>query len=742
MTILGGSNISPGLVGRYHGRHEISRPIRGADGFGKEGSDRGVCRRQGGERDMTDVARRPSLSDPSLYINRELSWLGFNNRVLEQARDERHPLLERVRFVAISETNLDEFFMIRVAGLQQQVASELPNPVPDGMTPEEQLSRIHDHTQSFFAEQRSILGEELFPALEEAGIRVVPHKKLKAAEKRSLRERFAREVLPILTPLAIDPAHPFPHISNLSLNLLVVIEDEGRSEMARVKVPNTIDRFIRLPEESPDGQGRPEVRLVKIEEIIAANLDELFPGKEVVASYVFQVTRNADFVIEEDEASDLLQAIEDEIEGRWFGQSVRLVVTETMPEELREWLTRNLKIVPGAVYAVPEPIGLADIEELTHLDRPDLLYPPLTPRVPPEIRYARSITSAVRQGDILLYHPFDSFAPIIEFVRAAANDPEVLAIKQTLYRVGSNSPIIEALSEARDEQTQVAVLVELKARFDEEPNITWARQLEARGVHVAYGIVGLKTHAKICLVVRREGSGLRRYVHMGTGNYNPSTARIYTDFSYFTDDPTIAEDVSDLFNYLTGYSEQEEYHELLVAPLGMREGILRLIEEQTGKARNEEPARITCKMNSLTDPRIIEALYEASQAGVKIDLVVRGICCLRPGLEGISENIRVVSLVGRFLEHARAFAFGEGEGERIYLGSADLMQRNLDRRVEQLFPLRELRHRDKLRRLLELQLADTANAWELRSDGSFERLQPKEDEEPLDSQALLVEEGF
>jgi polyphosphate kinase len=692
---------------------------------------------------MTDVAeRRPSLSDPSLYINRELSWLAFNDRVLAQARDERHPLLERVRFIAISETNLDEFFMIRVAGLQQQVASELPNPVPDGMTPEEQLARIHDHTESFFAEQRRILGVEIFPALEEAGIRVVPHKKLKAAEKRSLRERFAREVLPILTPLAIDPAHPFPHISNLSLNLLVVIEDEGRKVMARVKVPNTIDRFIRLPEESPDGRGRPEVRLVKVEEVIAANLDELFPGKEVAASYVFQVTRNADFVIEEDEAADLLQAIEDEVEGRWFGQSVRLVVTETMPEELREWLARNLKIVPGSVYAVPEPVGLADLDELTHLDRSDLLYPPLTPRVPQEIRSARSITSAVRQGDILLYHPFDSFAPVIEFVRAAANDPEVLAIKQTLYRVGSNSPIIEALSEARDEQTQVAVLVELKARFDEEPNITWARQLEARGVHVAYGIVGLKTHAKICLVVRREGSGLRRYVHMGTGNYNPSTARIYTDFSYFTDDPTIAEDVSDLFNYLTGYSEQEEYHELLVAPLSMREGILRLIEGQTERAQKGEPARITCKMNSLTDPRIIESLYEASQAGVKIDLVIRGICCLRPGLEGVSENIRVVSLVGRFLEHARVLAFGEGEGERIYLGSADLMQRNLDRRVEQLFPLREQRHRDKVRRLLEIQLADTANAWELKPDGSFERLRHKEGEEPLDSQALLVEEGF
>ncbi|MDP8947610.1 MAG: polyphosphate kinase 1 [Actinomycetota bacterium] len=691
---------------------------------------------------MTDVARRPSLSDPSLYINRELSWLAFNDRVLAQARDERHPLLERVRFVSISETNLDEFFMIRVSGLQQQVASELPNPVPDGMTPEEQLTRVHDHTEGFFAEQRRVLKGEIFPALEEEGIRVVSHEDLQRVEKRDLRERFAREVLPILTPLAIDPAHPFPHISNLSLNLLVVIEDDGHKVMARVKVPTTIDRFVRLPEESLDGKDRPGVRLVRIEEVIAANLDELFPGKGVAASYVFQVTRNADFVIEEDEAADLLQAIEDEIESRWFGQSVRLVVTEAMPVDLREWLALNLGIDEGSVYAVPEPVGLADLEELTHLDRADLLYPPLTPRVPSEIRSARSITSAIRQGDILLYHPYDSFAPVVEFVRAAASDPNVLAIKQTLYRVGSNSPIVEALSEARDEQTQVAVLVELKARFDEEPNITWARRLESRGVHVAYGIVGLKTHAKVCLVVRREGSGLRRYVNMGTGNYNPSTARIYTDFSYFTDDPSLAEDASDLFNYLTGYSEQEEYHELLVAPLGLREGIVHLIEEQTEKARGGEPARITCKMNSLTDPRIIESLYEASQAGVRIDLIIRGICCLRPGLKGISENIRVVSLVGRFLEHARAFAFGEGEEEEIYLGSADLMQRNLDRRVEQLFPLREARHHEKVRRLLELQLADTVNAWELEPDGSFERLHPGEGEEPVDSQAILLEEGF
>ncbi|MEJ7820613.1 MAG: polyphosphate kinase 1, partial [Rubrobacteraceae bacterium] len=486
---------------------------------------------------MTDVAdknvadtKKPNLSDPSLYINRELSWLGFNDRVLAQARSERHPLLERVRFISITETNLDEFFMIRVAGLQQQVASELPNPIPDGMTPEEQLSRIKKIAEDFFTERRRIIDEDLMPALRSEGISIVPHGKIRAAGRRTLRETFGRDILPILTPLAIDPAHPFPHISNLSLNLLVVIEDNGRKVMARIKVPNTIPRFMRVPptekpQETPQPGRHEEIKLVRVEEVIAANLDELFPGKEISASYVFQVTRNADFVIEEDEASDLLQAIEDEIEGRWFGQSVRLVATDAMPEDLRNWLARKLKLTEKAVYAVPEPLGLADFEELTHLDRSDLLYPPVTPRVPQEIRNARSITQAVRQGDILLYHPYDSFAPVIDFVRAAANDPAVLAIKQTLYRVGSNSPIVEALSEARDEQTQVAALVELKARFDEEPNITWARQLEARGVHVVYGIVGLKTHAKICLVVRREGAGLRRYIHLGTGNYNPGTAR-------------------------------------------------------------------------------------------------------------------------------------------------------------------------------------------------------------------------
>jgi len=699
---------------------------------------------------VTDVVeqQRVDLSDPALYINRELSWLGFNERVLAQARDERHPLLERVRFVSISETNLDEFFMIRVSGLQQQVAAELPNPVPDGMTPEEQLNRIGEHTRDFLAEQREILSGQLLPALAERGIKIVAHKQLYKKEQRELRARFVRDVLPILTPLAIDPAHPFPHISNLSLNLLVVIGDNGRKVMARVKVPNTIPRFMRIPppEKSPDdAQGtREEIKLVRIEEVIAANLDELFPGKNIEASYVFQVTRNADLVIEEDEASDLLQTIEDELEGRWFGQTVRLVVTDAMPKKLREWLEENLGVGEGAVYTTPEPIGLADFDELTHLDRPELLYPPFTPRVPEEIRGARSITSAIRNGDILLYHPFDSFTPVVDFVRASAQDPGVLAIKQTLYRVGSNSPIVEALSDARDEETQVAVLVELKARFDEEPNIVWARRLEARGVHVAYGIVGLKTHAKICMVVRREGAEgtLRRYVHLGTGNYNPSTARIYTDFSYFTDDPKIGEDCTDLFNYLTGYSEQEEYNELLVAPTTIRRGILERIQGQISRAGEGKPARITFKMNSLTDPKIMEHLYRASQAGVKVEMVIRGICCLRPGLEGISENIRVVSLVGRFLEHARVYAFGEDDDEEMYLGSADLMQRNLDRRVEQLYPLRGARHRARVRRLLDLQLSDTANAWELKPDGTYERVRPGEGEDPFDSQSHLLEHPF
>lgn len=686
-----------------------------------------------------DTVSKPNLSDPGLYINRELSWLAFNDRVLAQTRDERHPLLERVRFLSISETNLDEFFMIRVAGLRQQVAAERPNPIPDGMTPEGQLARIRTHTIGFFNEQSRILQEELLPALEREGILLFSYKELSPEDQNDLRRRFERKILPILTPLAIDPAHPFPHISNLSLNLLVVIEERGRRVMARVKVPTTLPRFLRVTPPGEDGMGLHErIGLVAIEEVIAANLRELFPGKDVTGSYVFQVTRDADLVIQEDEAADLLRAIEDELDQRHFGKSVRMTVSSKMPAGLQTWLAANLGLDQDSIYESSSLIGLADLEELVHLDRPDLLYPPITPRVHPQIRSKTSIFDAVQSGDILLYHPYDSFIPVVDFVRTAATDPGVLAIKQTLYRVGANSPVVEALQGARDEHTQVAVVVELKARFDEEPNIGWARLLEARGVHVAYGLVGLKTHAKICLIVRREESGLRRYVHLGTGNYNPGTARVYTDFSYFTDNPDLGEDGSDLFNYLTGYSEQDEYRKLLVAPLTLRDGITRLINRERKRAERGEAARITFKMNSLTDPDIIQALYRASQAGVRIDMVIRGICSLRPGIQGVSENIRVVSLVGRFLEHARVYAFGEVEDEVMYLGSADLMQRNLDRRVETLFPLREEHHRDRVRRILELQLADTANVWELKSGGDYERCRPAEGEEPLDSQDILL----
>ncbi|MDP9381310.1 MAG: polyphosphate kinase 1 [Chloroflexota bacterium] len=684
------------------------------------------------------------LTDPKLYINRQLSWLDFNERVLAQARESRHPLLERIRFISISETNLDEFFMIRVAGLQKQIATERPNQVPDGMTPEEQLSEIRWRVERFFGEQRRILREELLPELEAAGIHLVQYGDLDHEEREDLCSQLGAEILPILTPLAIDTAHPFPHISNLSLNLLVVIRDDGREVLARVKVPNNLPRFLpvnggadALP---APGQHHP-VRLVRIEEVIAANLDELFPGHEVEQSYVFQVTRDADLDIQEDEAADLLQAIEDELDQRRFGESVRLVVTADMPERMRTWLAGHLGVGRGSIYAVPEPIGLAQLNELTHLDRPDLLYPPLTPRLPQESATDKAgILSQIAQGDMLLYHPYDSFVPVVDFVRTAL-DPEVLAVKQTLYRVGSNSPVVEALLDARDEDTQVAVLVELKARFDEEPNIVWARQLEAKGVHVSYGVVGLKTHAKLCMVVRREEAGLHRYAHLGTGNYNPSSARVYTDFSYFTDDPAIMEDVSDLFNYLTGYSRQEEYGKLLVAPVTLRKQLLKLIQEQRDLAVSGLPARITFKLNHLTDQRIITALYGASQAGVPVDLIVRTTCCLLPGVPGVSENIRVVTLVGRFLEHARVYSFGEGDGNRVYLGSADLMERNLDGRVETLFPLREEHHRQRVRRIMDLQLADTVNAWELGRDGCYTRITPAEGEEPLDSQALLLREA-
>lgn len=676
------------------------------------------------------------LSDPRLYINRQLSWLAFNERVLAQSQDPRHPLLERVRFVAISSTNLDEFFMIRVSGLQRQVAAKVPHIHSDGLTPEEQLARIQEHTRWFLGEQRRILCDILLPELEREGVCFVSIGELKPRELKALRTRFSHDILPILTPLAIDPSHPFPHISNLSLNLLIVIHEGEREFMARVKVPTNLSRFLQLPAEGAAVQS--VVRLIRIEEVIADNLDLLFPGKSVTGSYVFQITRDADIVIQETEATDLLEAIEDELDRRQFGDTVRLVVGRDMPQRLREWLALHLRVPAGELYETPEPLGLQSLAELTRLEKPLLLYPPTQPRIPPELQNKAPILSAIEQGDLLLYHPYDSFVPVVDFVRAAASDSSVLAIKQTLYRVGPHSPIVESLLQARVNDVQVAATVELKARFDEDSNIEWARQLESDGVHVAYGMVGLKTHCKVCLIVRQEETGLRRYAHLGTGNYNPGTARVYTDFSFFTDDPEICEDVSDLFNYLTGHSSHVRYKKLLVAPYNFRLRMLRMINRQRDQAKAGRPARLKFKMNGLNDTLIIKALYSASRAGVKIDLLIRGACCLRPGIPGVSENIRVVSIVGRFLEHARVYAFGEGDDEKIYLGSGDLMDRNLDERVEALFPLGNDRHRKRVESILNLQLADTVNGWELQPDGQYFRVLAAEGKAAVDSQALLL----
>ena len=680
------------------------------------------------------------LSDPRVYLNRQLSWLKFNERVLAQAEDPRHPLLERVRFVSISETNLDEFFMIRVSGLQRQVAAHSSRVESDEMLPEDQLARIQEHTVWFLAEQRRILDQILLPALREEGVHVAPFAALKPRDIRDLRQRFAQDILPILTPLAIDPTHPFPHISNLSLNLLVVIQDKERGElMARVKIPTNVPRFMRLPGEG--SSNRDSVRLVRLEEVMAANLDLLFRGATIVDNYVFQVTRDADIVIQETEADDLLEALEDELDRREFGDTVRLVVGLDMPERWREWLVRHLGVPQGALYEVSEPLGLGALSELTRLDRPQLVYPPLTHRMPAELQDKSPILSALDSSDILLYHPYDSFSPVVDFVRSASVDDRTLAIKQTLYRVGPRSPVVEALLQARDNDVEVAATVELKARFDEEPNIEWARRLESAGVHVAYGMLGLKTHAKVCLVVRQEEGGIRRYAHLGTGNYNPGTARVYTDFSFFTGDPKLCEDVANLFNYLTGHSAYDRYRKLLVAPVDFRPRILRLIKRECTRARSGEKAELNFKMNGLNDPLIIRELYRASRSGVKVNLIVRGICCLRPGLPGLSENIRVISIVGRFLEHARVYAFGTQDRARVYLGSGDLMQRNLDGRVEALFPIETERHRMRVLKILDLQLSDNLNAWELKPDGTYERIRATDGDAKVDSQAILLAEA-
>ena len=686
-------------------------------------------------------------SEPFCFFNRELSWLRFNERVLAQALDPSTPLLERVKFLAIFGSNLDEFFMIRVSGLRRQFLEGVLDLPPDGMTPAEQLGAVRKRLLPTLDQVSACWQKDLLPRLRDAGIDVVPYDSVKDKHRSGLRRFFEREIFPILTPLAFDPGHPFPHISNLSLNLAIVLKDPRRGErFARLKVPATFPRLLPVPNDDDEGLHKIGLkthaprRFLWFEEMIRANLDMLFPGYQVEESFLFRVTRDADIEIEEDEADDLLESIQEGIDRRRFGSVVRLEIEKDAPKRIRDILTRNLELAPYQVYSLDVPIGAADLMELCKTERPDLKDAPFQPAVPRDLVRGKPLVEAIRQRDLLLYHPYDSFVPVVDFLRQAANDPDVLAIKQTLYRVGGNSPIVEALMEARQQDKQVAVLVELKARFDEENNIGWARALESAGVHVVYGFVGLKTHAKVCMVIRREKGGIRRYVHLGTGNYNAGTAAVYGDFGLLTCDPDIGADASELFNSLTGYSRQQAYSRLLVAPGNLRQEILRRIHREVEQHVACGGGHLAFKLNALVDRECIQALYRASQAGVKVDLQVRGICCLCPGVPGVSENIRVTSVVGRFLEHARVYAFHNGGEEEVFLGSADLMPRNLDRRVEVLFPVLDPQIRASiLENILPMHLRDNRRAFLLGSDGEYVRLTPQEGEEPVDSQQWLVD---
>jgi polyphosphate kinase len=689
----------------------------------------------------------PALGDPSLFLNRELSLLAFQRRVLEEALDESNPLLERVKFLAIVGSNMDEFFMVRVAGLKQQVAAGVLELSPDGLAPAEQLVVVRREATAVLAEAHLCWQERLRPALKEAGILIHDYKGLGKRQKANLRRYFDQVVFPVLTPLALDPGRPFPHVSNLSLNLAILVKGaDGEQRFARLKVPDMLPRLVPIKPVSGkvrrDDATHKRQHFVWLEQVIAANLGVLFPGMKVVETHPFRVIRNADLDIQELDAGDLLETIEEGVRRRRFGTVVQLVVSSSMPKTLREILIDNLEVDRRDVARVEGPMGLSALMGLTSIPWRALKDKPFVPAVSSMLDRRSpdfDIFSIIRDGDVLLHHPFDSFEPVVDFLFAAARDPDVLAIKMTLYRIGRNSPVVQALLEANERHKQVAVLVELKARFDEEPNIEWAKALESRGVHVVYGLLGLKTHSKTTLVVRREGKAIRRYCHLATGNYNVLTAQLYTDLGLFTCEEAIGADVTDLFNYLTGYSAKTAYRKLLVAPINMRERLDALIAREIEHQRRKRGGHIIFKINALVDPPIIRKLYEASQAGVRVDLLVRGMCSLRPGLAGISENITVTSIVGRFLEHSRIYWFANGGEEEVYLGSADLMPRNINRRVEVLFPVESdtlVRHiRDVV---LATYLADNVKARKMRPDGSYFRRQPKARETAVDAQARLI----
>ncbi|HSB02758.1 MAG TPA: polyphosphate kinase 1 [Anaerolineales bacterium] len=691
------------------------------------------------------------LSSPALYINRELSLLEFQRRVLEEALDDSNPLLERLKFLAIFGSNMDEFFMVRVSGIRKQVEAHIMEVFPDGLTPPEVLAATRKLSLELYGSALHCLSKKILPQLDKAGIHLLNYHKLTEAQAQKADDYFKEVVYPVLTPLALDPGHPFPHISNLSLNLAIVIRDKNDNEkFARLKVPDTLARLVPIKRSSgavrKDGTIPYHHYFVWLEQVIMANLAALFPGLEVVAAYPFRIIRDADIQIQEIEADDLLETMQQSIRKRKFASVVQVEIYENMPENIRELLLENLEIRPNDLYVLHAPLGLSSLWQIySNVERHDLKFPiyhPVVPKVFKDAALAGDIFEAIKQGNILLHQPYDSFNPILDFLRAAARDPNVLAIKQTVYRVGQNAPVVEALLEATERGKQVAVLVELKARFDEESNIGWARMLEQEGVHVVYGLLGLKVHCKVIMVVRKEGDGIRRYLHLGTGNYNAVTSLIYEDIGLFTCDDALASDITDLFNYLTGYSTEHDFKKLLVAPINLRTGLENLVRREIEHARAGSEAHLIFKVNAIVDPRFIALLYEASQAGVKVDLLVRSMCCLKPGIKGVSENVNVISIVGRYLEHSRLYYFHNGGQAEIYLGSADLMQRNLDHRVEVVFPVENPDHIRHLREnVLGAYLCDNARARVMQSDGTYRRLSYKDKGDKFDVQDWLMNQA-
>ncbi len=675
------------------------------------------------------------------YLNRELSWLDFNARVLALADDSSLPLLERAKFLAIFASNLDEFYMVRVAGLKRRDEMGLSVRSADGLSPREQLRRIGERTQQIASRHARVFLDEVRPALAAEGILVVGWSDIDQHERDRLASYFNEQVFPVLTPLAVDPAHPFPFVSGLSLNLAITVRqpEDGTTHFARIKVPDNVDRFVELKGDERE-DGHHNVRFLPMEELIAAFLPALFPGLDIVEHHAFRITRNAGMAVEEDRDEDLLQALERELARRRFGSPVRLEVADDMTENMLELLLRELDVHPGDVIQVPGLLDLSSLWQVYGVDRPALKDRAFVPATPPafgERETPKSIFATLRDGDVLVHHPYDSFSTTVQrFIEQAAADPNVLAIKQTLYRTSGDSPIVNALIDAAEAGKQVVALVEIKARFDEQANITWARKLEQAGVHVVYGLIGLKTHCKTCLVVRREGSTIRRYCHIGTGNYNPKTARLYEDVGLLTASPDIGADLTDLFNSLTGYSRKVSYRNLLVAPHSVRKGIIERIEREVEAARGGADGRIRLKMNALVDEQVIDALYRASQAGVRVEVVVRGICALRPGAPGFSENIVVRSILGRFLEHSRIIHFSAIN--EFWIGSADMMHRNLDRRVEVMAQVKEPRLTAQLDDVFESAMDPATRCWELGADGHWTAL-PDEGQSVRDHQASMMD---